>query len=288
MRTRHILTLVALLAGLGAGWLSLEASPSVAAPTGQTVSATAPAVAGQAASPWASNPFLSGYIVDKPGRISVQATGLGGTADAAQASLQDYIAGPLVHRGTADYFRQLQTEVTAGAGLRENTEAIRQHLLSILPRNEADKLFALYQQFLDFELSVGEKTRGWTMPENPAQSLALIKQMQKLQQQHFGEENADLLYGGELKGMEYTARRAGILNNQQTSGKEKEAQLARLGSDMFGAEAAKLDQHKSPYNLFEDKLLIYKTEIETLPPLERDRLIQSFRDKYLPPQAKSS
>ncbi len=289
MRTPKIATLVVLLSCLGAGWWAWETAPAASAPP-----ATADLAAQRASptpgsdKPWTANPFLSGYIVDQAGQISAKAAGLAGAQASAPPALQDYIAGPLVHRGTTDYFRHLQTEFNAGATLRENTEAIRQHLLSILPPIEAEKLFALYQQFLDFELRVGEKTRGWTMPENPAQALALVEKMQKLQQQHFGEENADLLYGGELKGMEYTARRAGILNNQQTSGREKEAQLARLGTDMFGAEAAKLDQHKSPYNLFEEKLLIYKSEIETLPPLERDSLIQSFRDKYLPPQAKSS
>ena len=248
----------------------------------------------QARSGWHDSPFqtsaehyLSGYIVDKNRQISLKDTGLS-ESPVVQEQLNDYIATSLVNRGTADHFRFLQTQFHTGMTLRENTEAIHQHLLSTLPKDEAEKLFELYQKFLDFELTVGDKTKGWKMPEGPGEALALIANMQQLQQRHFGEEHADLLFGGELKSLEYTARRSGILNDQVALGIEKEALLKKLAIDMFGAEGAKLDDKKNPYNLFEEKLLVYKYDLEKLEPLERNSLIKALRDKYLPPSANQS
>lgn len=231
--------------------------------------------------------YLSSYIVDKNQQIPLKATGLLESPTAPQPLLKDDSATSLVNRGTADYFRFLQTEFHAGATLQANTEAIHQHLLSSLPKDEAEKLFALYQKFVDFEFSVGDKAKDWKMPETPGETLALIGKMQKLQQQHFGEENADLLFGGELKTMEYNARRAGIFNDTDAPGAEKEAMLKKLATDMFGPEGATLDEKKNPYNLFEEKLLVYKNDLDKMEPLEREKMIKGFREKYLPASANS-
>lgn len=257
--------------------------------SGHALKTSEPAQAGWRDSPFQTSAehYLSGYIVDKNQQISLKDTGLN-PSPVAPEQLKDYIATSLVNRGTADHFRLLQTQFHTGMTLRENTEAIHQHLLSTLPKDEAEKLFALYQKFLDFELTVGDKTKGWKMPEGPGEALALIANMQQLQQQHFGEDHADLLFGGELKSLEYTARRSGILNDRIAAGVEKEALLKKLASDMFGAEGDKLDEKKNPYNLFEEKLHVYKYDLEKLEPVERDKLIKTFRDKYLPASANNS
>lgn len=240
-----------------------------------------------AAGPTTLQDYLSSYVIDKNNRIPIQDTSLNEQRAEPQALQKEYAATQLVNRATADYFRYLQTHFDMGSSLQANTEAIRQHLFATLPKDDAEKLFALYQQFVDFELSIGEKTKGWTMPESPKEALELIAKMQKLQQQTFGEENADLLFGGELKTMEYTARRSGILNDRVASGLEKEALLNTLTKDMFGISGDKLDAKKNPYNLFEEKLLVYKNDLDKLDPLEQEKLIKEFRVKYLPAIANS-
>lgn len=229
--------------------------------------------------------YLSSYVIDKNNRIPLQDTGLNEDRAEPQVLQKEYGATHLVNRATADYFRFLQTHFNMGSTLQANTEAIRQHLLATLPKEDAERLFALYNQFVDFELSLGTKTKDWAMPASPKEALELIAKMQKLQQQTFGEENADLLFGGELKTMEYTARRSGILNDKVASGVEKEALLNTLAKDMFGVSGDKLDEKKNPYNLFEEKLLVYKNDLDRLDVLEAEKLIRQFRIKYLPPSA---
>lgn len=227
--------------------------------------------------------YLSSYIVDKDKRIALKNTSVGDAAGMDEQPPKDEPAAQLVNRDTADYFRYLQTHFSAGATLQANTEAIRQHLMETLPKEDAEKLFALYEKFVDFEFSVGEKTKDWKMPDNPTETLALIAKMQKLQQQTFGVQDADLLFGGELKTLEYTARRSGILNDRVAGGAEKEVLLKKLATDMFGPEGEKVDAKKNPYNLFEEKLLVYKNDLDKLDAAGQEKLINELRAKYLPP-----
>ncbi len=226
--------------------------------------------------------YVAGYIVDQQNQIPFKDTHLNEQRPDTDAGLSESMAIGTVNRDSVDYFRFLQTHFNEGSSLQENTALIHQHLLTTLPKDKGEELFALYQKFVDFEFSVGEKTKGWKMPESANETLELIKKMQQLQQQHFGVETADLLFGGELKTMEYTARRSGILNDQTTSGAAKEALLNKLAVDMFGTDANKLDAQKNPYNLFEEKLLIYKNDLDKLGPTEKEKMINELRARYLP------
>lgn len=226
--------------------------------------------------------YVAGYIVDQQNQIPFKDTHLNEQKPDTEASLNDSMAPGTVNRDTVDYFRFLQTHFNQGSSLQENTALIHQHLLTTLPRDKGEEIFALYQKFVDFEFSLGEKTKSWKMPESANETLELIKKMQQLQQQHFGVETADLLFGGELKTMEYTARRSGILNDQSTPGATKETLLNKLAVDMFGTDADKLDAQKNPYNLFEEKLLIYKSDLDKLGPAEKEKMINDLRARYLP------
>lgn len=287
MNTRKIWVVTAAVMACAALWLGYwryaDQSPAEGMDSPTKVAANGNAATSQTT----LQDYLSSYVVDKYNRIPIQDTALNEQRAEPQALQKEYAATQLVNRATADYFRYLQTHFDMGSTLQANTEAIRQHLLATLPKEDAEKLFALYQQFVDFEFTIGDKTKGWTMPESPNEALELIAKMQKLQQQTFGEENADLLFGGELKTMEYTARRSGILNDRIASGVEKEALLNKLAKDMFGVNGDTLDQKKNPYNLFEEKLLVYKNDLDKLEPLEAEKMIKQFRIKYLPASANS-
>lgn len=226
--------------------------------------------------------YVAGYIVDQQNQIPFKDTHLNEQKPDSEASLNDAMAPGTVNRDTVDYFRFLQTHFNQGSSLQENTALIHQHLLTTLPKGKGEEIFALYQKFVDFEFSLGDKTKGWKMPESANETLELIKKMQQLQQQHFGVETADLLFGGELKTLEYTARRSGILNDQSTPGATKETLLNKLAVDMFGSDADKLDAQKNPYNLFEEKLLIYKNDLDKLEPAEKEKMINDLRARYLP------
>lgn len=285
MRKRKILAIA--LCGVAIAWIGVSSIDSLLGSPGDAINSSGASQSDRHGSTHLSSAerYLSSYIVDQDHKIAFKDTGLNGSPAQPEQQLKEFMATSLVNRGTAEYFRFLQTQFNTGSTLLQNSESIHTHLLSILPKDDAAKLFALYSKFVDFELSLGDKTKGWAMPASADEALVLIGKMQKLQQKEFGEENADLLFGGELKSTEYTARRSGILNDRIASGAEKEAMLKKLATDMFGPESDQLDDKKNPYNLFEEKLLVYKYDLENMEPLERDKMIKTFRDRYLPASA---
>jgi hypothetical protein len=236
--------------------------------------------------PGSAEDYVSDYITDKKRQITLKDTELGNGPgehfEKTESELKDYIAGSLVNRGTAEYFRFLQTRFNQGRTFQENTDLIHRHLLSILPPENGEELFELYMKYLNFEYLAAEKAKDWDMPESVDETLELISKMKGFQEDYFGEETADLLFGADMKVMEYNARRSGIINDSYATGIEKEKLLERLDYDMFGVDSSELEKTKNPYNLFEEKLLVYKNDLDVMEPYEKETMIRGFREKYLP------
>jgi hypothetical protein len=224
-------------------------------------------------------------MTDKNREIPFNDPSLNPESDKSEEELRGYIAGSLVNRGTADYFSFLQTHFNQGATFKENAELIHQHLISTLPPDKGEELFNLYIKFVKFEYAAAEKAQEWRMPESADETLELISKMQKYQQEYFGEKTADLLFGQDMKMMEYNARRAGILNDRSVSGMDKEKLLSQLNHDMYGPDGDNIDKKKNPYNLFEEKLLVYKNDLDAMGPSEKEKRIRELREQYLPPEA---
>lgn len=250
------------------------------------------------------------YLIDKNHQIRLEETSIartiqlpkpvdakGGMTDQGSAESDDLnaeevpdnelandLSGDLPDHNMAEYFRYLQTDLGEGSTPSERTESIREHLLATLPREKAGELIELYQKFTEFETDAISKADEWSMPESADETLALIEAMQKYQQEYFGEAAADLLFGAEMKVMEYNARRAIILNDSVAPGQEKEQLLDQLGTDMWGKEAYQaMSSHKDPYDILDEKLLIYRNELAAVDPATREEEISKLRATYLPP-----
>ncbi|MBF0117195.1 MAG: hypothetical protein HQK79_00035 [Desulfobacterales bacterium] len=237
--------------------------------------------------------YVAHYLIDKKQQIRLAETSLSKgykspvnakLKDDITAKLKDDITGDVINHNMAEYFRFLQTNIGVATSRNEKTEEIQQHLLSILPKNKAEELFELYEKFTRFEEDAAQKAKEWNMPENADETLELIANMQKYQQEYFGEEIADLLFGGEMKVMEYNARRAGIINDRTTPGLQKEKLLEQLTIDMWGKEAQQaMNENKDPYDILDEKLLVYADDLAAMDPATREENIKEFRATYLPP-----
>ncbi len=184
----------------------------------------------------------------------------------------------------AEYFRYLQTQISEGNSPAERTESIRHHLLETLPRDKAEELIELYEKFTNFERDAVTRAEEWNMPESAEETLELIGKMQAYQEEYFGQEAAKSIFGAEMKTMEYDARKAIILNDRNVSGQEKEQLLEQLGRDMWGAEIYReMNANKDPYDILDEKLIIYRDDLAALDPDTRADEIAKLRAKYLPP-----
>lgn len=254
--------------------------------------------AGSEREPISAQGAVKNYLIDQNRRIGVEETSIGrgivlpsetgGHSSSPDENPEELIAneqsGGLPEHNLADYFRYLQTNIGEGNSPSEHSEAIREHLLATLSPEKAGELIELYEKFTNFEKDVVTRAEEWSMPESADETLDLIGKMQAYQQEYFGQDTADSLFGAEMKVMEYNARRAIIINDSQASGSEKEHLLYQLGAGMWGEQAyQEMNKQKDPYDILDEKLLIYGNELAAVDPDTRVREIQKMRDEILPP-----
>ncbi len=237
---------------------------------------------------------VNDYLIDKNQQISLHETSIARTLSLPETNANNHLSDDqeisteeqgeeLPAHNLADYFRFLQTELAQGASPSERTESIREHLLSVLPSDKAGELIDLYEKFTNFEQDAVTKAKEWRMPESADETLELIGAMQQYQQEYFGIDMANRLFGAEMKVMEYNARRAIIINDLYSTGSDKEQLLDRLGKDMWGEEAYQaLNNTKDPYDILDEKLLIYRNELASVDPETRQQEINKLREIYLP------
>lgn len=244
---------------------------------------------------------VKGYLIDKNQQIPLYETSIARNLSLpakaetkivieddehnnAENEIAHDMSGELPTHNMADYFRFLQTELAQGNSPSERTESIREHLLSTLPSDKAGELIDLYEKFTNFEYDAVTKAEEWRMPESADETLELIAAMQQYQQEYFGADTANMLFGAEMKVMEYNARRAIILNDLYSAGTDKEQLLDRLGIDMWGEEAYRaMNESKDPYDILDEKLLVYGNELAAVDPDTRQEEIRKLREIYLPP-----
>lgn len=254
--------------------------------------------AGSEREPISAQGAVKNYLIDQNRRIGVEETSIarglnlpsetGEHSSSPDENSEGLIAndqsGGLPEHNLADYFRYLQTNIGEGNTPSEHTEAIREHLLATLSPEKAGEMIDLYEKFTNFERDAVARAEEWDMPESADETLDLIGKMHAYQQEYFGQETADSLFGAEMKVMEYNARRAIIINDTQTSGLEKEHLLDQLGAGMWGEEAYReMNKQKDPYDILDEKLLIYGNELAAVDPDTREQEIAILREKYLPP-----
>lgn len=239
------------------------------------------------------------YLIDQHQQIQLQETSIAKNlslplplnknisddqSSTTETSSEEAQIEELPEHNLAEYFRFLQTELAQGNSPSERTESIREHLLSSLSNKKAGELIDLYEKFTNFEQDAATKAKEWEMPENADDTLTLIGAMQQYQQEYFGTEVATQLFGAEMKVMEYNARRAIIINDPYESGSEKEQLLERLGIDMWGEESyQELNAQKDPYDILDEKLLVFRNELAALDTDTRQEEIKRLRHQYLPP-----
>ncbi len=95
-----------------------------------------------------------------------------------------------------------------------------------------------------------------------------------------GKENADMLFGSEVKEREYNLRRAIIIGDNTLYGKEKEARLQKLKSDMWDGEVNLMVEESNPYNRYQFKMQLYQKDLSELGEKEQKLKIDEFRKEF--------
>ncbi|BCS97009.1 hypothetical protein DSLASN_26410 [Desulfoluna limicola] len=191
----------------------------------------------------------------------------------------------LMNHETLRYLRFLHKKFRKSIDTAGHLEEIRGYLFSNLPLDEAREIYRLYSDYLACEMALTETAQLWSKPETPEDYIGLLRTMQEFRREYLGDDTADTLFGAEVKSREYAIRRAVIVHTSDMFGREKEALIKSLNTDIWGEDGAVIEGIHMPYNRYREKLAIYARDFEDMTS-ESDRatLTRELRESVFPPQ----
>lgn len=184
------------------------------------------------------------------------------------------------------YFRFIQSKFNTSTNIISHCEDVRKYLLSVMPKDEAEKVFGMYKKYLDCEIELSKKlSEIGQQPKSIDEILEKLAVVHELRREMLGPEMADALFGAEIKSREYSLRRGAIVADKDMRGEEKEKALASLTSDMWSENAEQVQSIQNPYNRYMEKLEIYKRDLAEMPSdEEKNAKISDIRKQVFPPE----
>jgi lipase chaperone LimK len=213
------------------------------------------------------------YIFDKNFRTDKTKTG----------SLSNkYLSHGIVTAETINLFRSLEQKFAEKSinELSEHFNKVKQYLNSQFDESEARRLFEIYQKYLECQIEITNSSKYQLATENPKHILRLLYTAQNFRRDKMGKENADALFGREVKENEYLLRRAMIIGDNTLYGNEKESRLQKLQSDMWGDKVIFIGEDNNPYNRYQFKLQLYQKDLSELDDREYKLKIEKFRREF--------
>jgi len=213
------------------------------------------------------------YIFDKKFRID---------KTKIDSSSNKYLSHGTVTAEALKLFRFLEQRFAGKSinDLDDHFNKVRQYLYSRFKQQEAQTLFEIYQKYLKCQIEITNNSKYRITTEDPRHILSLLYMAHNLRRDKMGKENADALFGSEVKENEYLLRRAMILGNNTLYGKEKESQLQKLKSDMWGDKAISIGEDNNPYNRYQLKLQLYQKDLSELDENAYKLKIEEFRKQF--------
>jgi lipase chaperone LimK len=197
------------------------------------------------------------------------------------SSSNKYLSHGIVTTETLKLFRFLEQRFAEKSlnELDEHFNKVRQYLYSQFKAADAQRLFEIYQKYLECQIEISNSSKYQLATEDPRYILRLLYTAHNLRRDKMGEENADALFGSEVKENEYLLRRTMILGDNTLYGKEKESQLQKLKTDMWGDNVISIGEDNNPYNRYQLKLQLYQKDLSELDEKEYRNKIEEFRKK---------
>lgn len=193
-----------------------------------------------------------------------------------------YFPQGIVTAETLNLFRSLEQKFVEKSinDLRKHFNNVRQYLQSQFKEAEAQRLFEIYQKYLECQIKISNDSKYEVKTPDPKYLLSLLYTVQNFRREKLGKQTADALFGSEVKEREYFLRRSIIIGDNTLYGKEKENSLQKLKSDMWGDEAISMVEDTNRYNRYQLKMQLYQKDFSELSEKEREIRIEEFRKEF--------
>jgi lipase chaperone LimK len=227
-----------------------------------------------------------GYVIDSSYKIKLKDIELYyKKVDFNEDNVDDYFANSIINPYTLKFFLSLDEKFKDSKNLEDHLERVRQYLFSILSSDEAEKLFAVYKTYMNYQIGLMDKTKAWGTPSSPEDAIAYLHKLQDYRRDVFGKESADALFGTSVKAQEYPIRRSMIIGDKDLYGAEKEKKLQDLNKKMWGDEADSVEAYTKPYTKYQEKLQVYEKDLAELSSeAEKQEMIKKFREEIFTPE----
>ena len=227
-----------------------------------------------------------GYVFDRNSKISMKDVRIYlGKSEFKADAAKDYFKKDTINSYTLKYFLFLDDKFKDSRNTEELLQSVRDYLNTVMPPDEADKLFTVYKTYVYYQRDVHDKMTTWGRPSTPEEAIDYLHKLQDYRRKVFGDENADVLFGPIVMLQEYPIRRGRIIGNQELYGAEKEKKLNDLKKDMWGDEADIVDNDTEPLDRYHEKLKIYQKDMaEMTSDEERQAKIRQFREELFTPE----
>ncbi|RJP84569.1 MAG: hypothetical protein C4518_18820 [Desulfobacteraceae bacterium] len=188
----------------------------------------------------------------------------------------------LVDGSLREYITSLYFKYRNSKDRDEFMAQIKTELFSQFPPETADKLLKIYESYIDCELGIQEMLVGFDPPENDEDMIFMENEIFEFRKAQMGEELAKKLFGQEHKLTLFKIKSAKIFKDDTLYGREKERQLQQVAVDVYGDVPDGYLSDKTGESLYQEKLLIYKKDLDEMNEDARKEKIREFRSEYLP------
>ena len=183
---------------------------------------------------------------------------------------------------TLELFRFLQQRFAVKSinELEEHFNKVRQYLDGRLSASDASRLFEMYKKYMECVIEIANNPKYGVKTPDPKLILILLYKGHNFRRDRLGKENADALFGMDVKEREYLLRRSLIIGDNTLYGKEKENRLQELKSDMWSDAVISIGEDNVPYNRYQLKIQLYRKDLAEWGERERKLKIEEFRKEF--------
>ncbi len=187
----------------------------------------------------------------------------------------------VINNYTLKYFKFLQNRFKE-MPLEEHLAAVKAYLYSSMDMNEADMLFEVYKKYIDYENMMVVELGKMDSINSTSDYLNILRMMKNKQEDFFGRENAEILFGASLKMKEYPIRRSAIINDNTMYAAEKKEKIDRLNREMWGKDSESVENSKKPYVAYNEKLSLHSKDFMEMSDADKYVKISEMRKEIFP------
>jgi Proteobacterial lipase chaperone protein. len=198
------------------------------------------------------------------------------------ASSNTLLSDGTVTGKTLEFFRFLQQRFAVKSinELDEHYNKVREYFDARFNKTDASRLFEMYKKYMECVIELGNNPKYRAKTSDPKVLLMLLYKGQGFRRDRLGRENADALFGSDVKEREYLLRRAMIIGDKTLYGKEKENRLQELKGDMWDNAEISIGEDSNPYNRYQLKMQLYQKDLAEWGEREHKFKIEEFRKEF--------